>query len=1002
MARGLKEQRQQDYYDPVGQADPLSAADQVWPDQADAPLRNKEAGDNLKYREITTSSAISNGFYDKNSPLKEKEANQPDLSNGVTLRNKRGGFYRRKKTAFLGTGLIGGLLISGFLMLLPLKNTAMIETIVGKIGSIPEYAIGQRMEYITTRWLAQRVLKEAYGGDADLVFCKGGGILCSIGATKYSKWFENKLDATFEKTGNGKVRVVINAKGRQGLGGKATSFEIHLESADPDSAMRGIKKNIGHKEMRKRIKHMTKQVHGRNFFMRYLSGRMLRAKYGVKAFNIIPEKVTRKFSEFKANMKSGLITRLSRRISPRMGAYLACISGRDAIGCQETLDKLNKSIEDDIRKAEEDLKGTESGGDDHRRAQNKLEAAKAKKDLMTDAADVIDGKADTALSKVISKNIVKKAAGGLAIIGLVDLVAGAVGAVDSKVLEVMAKDQVAMTYVSFAFDEGISPIIINDQMKAGDLKDMQYLQLATEMFDGAEQSPLFQAAHFTNPVTSAFMPTVASANGGVISMCDNGEGKEVPTVLKPGELVCPERKIVQEYTAFTDTWWWEVAAGIASVWNSTLGAVIDVAGDWIGAGFSWVFENIISNIPGVSSVTEWTGEKMTALFSTFVSYLFRVPDVGIGASGVHNYEALAGGLMASVNGSLEAGQDPEDMSTPPLGIGGAVLTDDQIAMISSAEEKRNLEDFNAQPLLAKLFDPTLRRSAISQIAPLLPTSRMAGLQLLLRTPGSLLGGLGLTTTSATTSDTAFLKSMGMPWYGYTDPTVFEADPAKYTPDFCKASAQKRKDSYSRVDGEIVPTFKQADPCALERTIAGILAYEVGDTESEHYIRSGSGSSSSASAGQVGAAELTEAQNRPWGGYSNGKIPKSALRPLSTVPGESLHPDASIAFDAMNNAYHKEKGKFIELQDSYRSLDRQVSIYNEYGASRAATPGTSNHGFGLAVDITLEAADDAGFDTETFIWLKNNASKYGFVHPPWARRGLPRAEPWHWEYGRKIK
>lgn len=947
-------------------------------DLAPSQDKNAKQDESLGDRESQTE-----GLYDR-EPSQKKQAKAKTST-------------KKKAAALLGVGAIGGGIIGMVLFLLPLKLTAMIETIVGKIGAIPEYAIEQRMEYITTRWLAQRVLKEAYGGDADLVFCKGGGVLCSIGATKYSKWFENKLDATFEKTGNGKVRVVIDAKGRQGLGGKATSFDIHLESNDPDSAMRGVKKNISHKEMRKRIKHMTRQVHGRNFFMRYLSGRMLRAKYGVKAFNIIPEKTARKFSEFKANIKSGAITRLSRRVSPRMGAYMACISGSSAIGCQETLDKLNKSIDDDIKRAKDNLENKQSGTEDHRKAQNKLDAAKSKKDLMAGATDVIDGKADTALSKIISKNIVKKVAAGAGAIGMIDMVAGAVGAINDKTIEVMAKDQVAMTYVSFAFDEGISPIIVNDQMKAGDLKDMQYLQLATEMFDGAEQSPLFQAAHFTNPVVSAFMPTVVSANGSVTSMCDNGEGKEVPTILKPGELVCPERKIVQEYTAFTNTWWWGMAAGMADVWNSTIGKIINVVGDWVGAGFSWIFENIISEIPGVSSAVEWTGEKMTALFSTILSYIFRIPDVGIGAPGAHNYEALAGGLMTSMNGSLEAGQDPENMSTPPLGIGGTILTDDQIAAISSEAEREDLEDFNTQPLLAKLFDPTLRRSAVSQIAPLLPTSRIAGLQLLLRTPGSLLGSLNAPRANAAADNTAFLKSMGMPWYGYTDPSVFEADPATYTPEFCKASAQKRKDSYSRVDGEeIIPTFKQADPCALEKTIAGILAHEAGDTESEHYIRSGNGSSSSTSVGAIGAPELTEAQSEPWGGHSNGRIPDSALGALTTAAGHKMHPNAAQAFDKMNNDYKSKFGTFMTVNESYRTYETQVQ-YKNNPELMAAVPGTSNHGLGLAVDINV-----GGYNSDTYKWLTENAAKYGFVNPPWALQGKGREEPWHWEYARRVK
>ena len=61
---------------------------------------------------------------------------------------------------------------------------------------------------------------------------------------------------------------------------------------------------------------------------------------------------------------------------------------------------------------------------------------------------------------------------------------------------------------------------------------------------------------------------------------------------------------------------------------------------------------------------------------------------------------------------------------------------------------------------------------------------------------------------------------------------------------------------------------------------------------------------------------------------------------------------------------------------------------------AAVPGTSNHGWGLAVDL---CGGIDRYDTAAYDWMKANAGRFGFLHPEWAEPGHGREEPWHWEY-----
>ncbi|WP_432950725.1 peptidoglycan DD-metalloendopeptidase family protein [Kribbella sp. CA-253562] len=131
----------------------------------------------------------------------------------------------------------------------------------------------------------------------------------------------------------------------------------------------------------------------------------------------------------------------------------------------------------------------------------------------------------------------------------------------------------------------------------------------------------------------------------------------------------------------------------------------------------------------------------------------------------------------------------------------------------------------------------------------------------------------------------------------------------------------------------------------------------------------------------------------WGGYSNGMIPASKLCGITS--GHSLRCDAATAYLQLASAYQKRFGKTLCITDSYRSYSSQVDLYGRK-PSLAALPGTSNHGWGVAVDL---CGGIDRFGSAQHQWMVQNAPKYGWVHPNWARQGGNREEPWHWEYER---
>lgn len=133
----------------------------------------------------------------------------------------------------------------------------------------------------------------------------------------------------------------------------------------------------------------------------------------------------------------------------------------------------------------------------------------------------------------------------------------------------------------------------------------------------------------------------------------------------------------------------------------------------------------------------------------------------------------------------------------------------------------------------------------------------------------------------------------------------------------------------------------------------------------------------------------------WGGFGNGLVPASALCPL-TAPGQLLRCDAADAWNAMAAAFQADTGTPMCITDSYRTLDAQIRLRAEK-PTLAAVPGTSNHGWALAVDLCEPGRNPMGYTTATYRWLQAHAARFGWAHPAWAEPGHGQQEPWHWEY-----
>lgn len=125
-------------------------------------------------------------------------------------------------------------------------------------------------------------------------------------------------------------------------------------------------------------------------------------------------------------------------------------------------------------------------------------------------------------------------------------------------------------------------------------------------------------------------------------------------------------------------------------------------------------------------------------------------------------------------------------------------------------------------------------------------------------------------------------------------------------------------------------------------------------------------------------------------------------------GKYLRHVAKLAFEKMAKQA-KLEGYNIVAVSTYRTYDYQEKLYNNYVKEKgfyyadmcSARAGHSEHQTGLSVDVADTTLDYDNFEsTKEFIWMKNNAYKYGFIlRYPKAKFHITgfKYEPWHYRY-----
>lgn len=147
-------------------------------------------------------------------------------------------------------------------------------------------------------------------------------------------------------------------------------------------------------------------------------------------------------------------------------------------------------------------------------------------------------------------------------------------------------------------------------------------------------------------------------------------------------------------------------------------------------------------------------------------------------------------------------------------------------------------------------------------------------------------------------------------------------------------------------------------------------------------------------------------------YANGFVPSSALAPLDGQPGCFLRADAAAAWNAGRAEVKRRTGIVLMVRGWNRTYAEQVTFYLQRhrlakagervccywqdrpyvftGTAHAAPPGTSNHGWGLAVDV-IDFGNVGDFSNPRRVKAFPILAQYGWTDHE--GRGEIR-EPWH--------
>lgn len=745
---------------------------------------------------------------------------------GDDKNNFLGRFKKNRKmmaAGGIGLGLVG-VLLAAFIALIPFKLETILKNITTRAAGVPEHIIENRMNYLMAYYLANKMSPNIIDGK-DVV--QGN----TVAAILFLNWQASRIES--------RMGLAIETLERDGATGKATKWKLTPKSGESVTFSNGntydltreIQSNREIREyIRRELRNTTKS---RNVYKRYVGRKVLMNKYGVRSWRG-PAKIEnaldnyqRKKIQAKRAIKKRLVNATVGRIAPNYGRYLSCmIEGGEK--CDELRDPNNSTaveppapdipdddaLEDEARanlgedatdqeiQDEVDRLRTEYGaGGNALNDGADIDVDEISDDVIGDGDSDVGGEA----SKLFTKELVKRiAVGGAMGLGIIEFLSNMVDAVNEGRVNSINYEMYSQAYAGFSTEFAT----MNDKEKAGDL-DLANMGAIMETLDRIEESPLEQRELGSLRSDPDARPVYRDCD-------DDGKKEELPK----GQIVCDDKVIGKDATGlitrepYKD--YWDGISKVNEYYKSSVGSVVKFFTDIIGK----ISDATIG--PLIEKLTEITGLKglMEKMVNWAMGLLFTPPVNGLEEKG-DAYDAISAGTRVTYNGTMEMGRDADGKA---MGGGGHYLTNEQAVVLQSEVDKERHQEFMEHNVFARIFNPNLSGSIMEGLVMKTPTNIAS----ILGSPVTTLSKLMVPRVNA--ADSSMINPFNSMINGYTDADGYaDADPVKYTQEFCDKSAEDRKNSYTRdaiknngTDYDTpVPVATKADPCALEAMVANI-------------------------------------------------------------------------------------------------------------------------------------------------------------------------------------
>jgi len=727
---------------------------------------------------------------------------------GKSKAGLRGRLTTRRNVIMGSAAAIVIALVIGFMFILPLKIMHIVTNLQSHFFSTAESAVEKETDHLFGSYVKHNVMAALRQNKCRSTkidrFCSVASTGSSLPAALYNGWkdarLENKLadkyGLEFHKQGG---QIYMKTPDLPGNG---------IDISDLDSP--GSKKDLNdfiptsRKEARRAVRNAVKNE---TFVIRsmykYKVLNLLKKKYGVK-FCIIACDTRDDFNDKVDNKKrAAKLFLIQRVLVPRaegLGLVMMCV--------------MEPTCKPDVHDPA-DPGGV--NGEKRTQFQKDLQAmltdyrarygAKKLDDLFKENEDILKNGYSRYLIKTLlgslfgelaEKEAVNKAfTSAVPLAGWANLAFSTIDSISQggKKIRILAYglNSAAMVQVFSMYRT------VADEIKAGHMDATELGSFVNSLGPGAQKggggvtaegTPLYNALlGDTSPTASstllssllpgkAYAAELASTK---TYLCDSE--KPVPA----GKLICPEENLrlgnatLDEIAKSVP----ESVKALAKLWNATAGKLFDWVGGFIGniLGFiAGILDNFASHIPGYDSLKDLLQDSIGALMNFIVNKLVPSP-ISDNMSGGRTFDMLAGGADASANQFAHHG------------LGGKVLSDQEVAQIRAEQQADGQAELASRGRLARFFDTSSQYSFVSRLALAMPSDLSTAqntLSSFISNPlAKLFGGMSLPLMSSQ-AQAAPLKNdpFGVTQYGYpTNDPVFKDDPEEYWEKNCVDGAK---------------------------------------------------------------------------------------------------------------------------------------------------------------------------------------------------------------------